>query len=96
MVGPELEEQVHLLHHYKMDRHRTGPGLGFFGRPSVSVTQFGCAVCVSADCVKRTQHDRGLCHLVSHHPFRLQMTGPTQFENFHLMVLPHQKSTKRA
>jgi hypothetical protein len=73
-----------------MDRHRTGPGLCFFGRRSVSVTQFGRAVCVSADCVKRTQHDRGLCHPVSHHPFRLQITGPTQFENFHLTVLPHQ------
>ena len=35
-------------HHHKMKRHRPGPGLCLFGVRSVSVTQTGRAVCVSA------------------------------------------------
>ncbi len=78
--------------HHKMDRHKTGPGLCLFGPRSVSVTQFGCAVCVSPDCVNRTQHARELCFPVSHHHLGGQMTALSPVDQFYLMHFPHQTS----
>jgi hypothetical protein len=59
--------------HYKMDRHRTATGLCLFGLRSESVTQFGCAVCVSA----------GLCqtHVTRPRTVSLGVTSPILIAN---------------
>jgi uncharacterized protein YtpQ (UPF0354 family) len=71
VIMVEVAEAIGI--HYKMDRHRTVPGLCFFGLRSVSVTQFGCAVCVSA----------GLCqtHSIRQRTVFLCVTPPTLIAN---------------